>query len=249
MSNVIRKIPIDKLMPHPDNPNKMSKVTFAKLVRNIERTGRYEPLIVRPITKSINRLERKARREKFLENSAVTACSAVKESCCFQIINGHHRWLALKQLGHKTADAIVWDVDDGQANILLATLNRLCGQDVLDKKIALLKRLNEKMQPAEIAKLLPQTKAQLEKLIQLTTSDCRMSIENFKSQILNRKAKIFLNPLVFFVSDAQQQVIENALAFALQKDKSFIGDAPTSSAKRASALSAICRFYLDNNEQ
>jgi hypothetical protein len=48
MANVIRSIGLDKLVAHPDNPNKMSKANLAKLVRNIERTSRYEPLIVRP---------------------------------------------------------------------------------------------------------------------------------------------------------------------------------------------------------
>jgi ParB-like chromosome segregation protein Spo0J len=46
--NRVSRIAIDKLVAHPDNPNRMSKTNFAKLVRNIERTGRYEPLVVRP---------------------------------------------------------------------------------------------------------------------------------------------------------------------------------------------------------
>ena len=253
MTNQIQSIPLDKLVPHPANPNKMSKANFVKLVRNIERTGRYEPLIVRSIQQSINRQERKVLRGKteILESSAVSACSAVKEYCCFQIINGHHRWLALKELGKKEADAIVWDIDDEQADILLATLNRLCGQDVLEKKLALLKRLSEKMQTAELAKLLPQTKAHIEKLTYLHLSRV--------SSIKNRESS-FSNPLVFFVSDEQQQVIETALNFALQDNKPakylacrFTAGSdpkirPTKAARRASALSAICRYYLDHKQ-
>ena len=48
MVNKIQSIALDKLVAHPDNPNRMSKAKFAKLLRNIERTGRYEPLVVRP---------------------------------------------------------------------------------------------------------------------------------------------------------------------------------------------------------
>jgi len=238
MSSKIQLIPLDNLTPHPDNPNKMSKATFAKLVRNIERTGRYEPLIVR----------RNTDKQGCSRSKAGNLSRNTDKSDSFQIINGHHRWLALKHLGYKTADAIVWDVDDGEADILLATLNRLCGQDVLDKKIALLKQLNEKMQPAELAKLLPQTKTQLEKLTQLTISDCRMSIEKFESEIENRKSKIFLNPLIFFVSDGQQQVIETALEYFLKSDKTIDKKAATLAAKRASALSVICRYYLDHKQ-
>ena len=48
MANSIQSIALDKLVAHPDNPNRMSKANFAKLIRNIKRTGRYEPLVVRP---------------------------------------------------------------------------------------------------------------------------------------------------------------------------------------------------------
>jgi ParB-like chromosome segregation protein Spo0J len=43
----IKSIALSKLVAHPDNPNVMSEATFRKLVRNIERTGLYEPIVVR----------------------------------------------------------------------------------------------------------------------------------------------------------------------------------------------------------
>jgi ParB-like chromosome segregation protein Spo0J len=101
--NKIHRISLEKLHAHPDNPNSMSKETFAKLVRNIERTGRYEPIVIR------------------------------QKDTSWQIINGHHRVKALRQLGYKTADCLVWDVDDHETEILLATLNRLGGSDTLEK--------------------------------------------------------------------------------------------------------------------
>lgn len=224
MTNKIQSISIDKFVPHPDNPNRMSKANFRKLVRNIKRTGRYEPLIVRPCPQ--NEMKQQSHDRKGVVD-------------CFQIINGHHRWRALAQLGYKTADAIIWDVDDEQADILLATLNRLEGSDVLDKKLALLKRLNNRMQTGELAKLLPQTKKQIERLSQLTISDCRMTIEKCKSQIEFRKSKIFANPLVFFVNDKQQQIIEEALSIVRQSQQE-----KTKAAKNAAALTIIARSYL-----
>ncbi len=241
MSSKIQSIPLDKLTPHPDNPNKMSKANFAKLVRNIERTDRYEPLIVRPIQqKDISHEATKSQRNQLYKKEKTSCLGAfVAKKDCFQIINGHHRWLALKQLGKKEADAIVWDIDDDQADILLATLNRLCGQDVLDKKLALLKRLSEKMQTSELAKLLPQTKAQIEKLNQL-------AIDKFQSKIGNRNRKILLNPLVFFVSDEQQQVVEAALDSVIEHlHKTPNGGDKTKAARRAAALAVICQYYFD----
>jgi len=207
MTNEIKSIAIDKFVPHPDNPNRMSKANFAKLVRNIQRTGRYEPLVVRP-------------------------CPG--KPGYFQIINGYHRCQALAQLGHKTADAIVWDIDDQQADILLATLNRLGGCDVLDKKLALLARLNKRMEAQELAKLLPQTKKQIERLASmLNTRQCQSVSKGSVSWCP-------ANPLVFFVNDKQQQTIEKALQMAEQNVNQ-----PTKAAKRAAALTRIAQGYLN----
>jgi ParB-like chromosome segregation protein Spo0J len=118
----------------------MSKVNFAKLVRNIERTGRYEPLIVRP------KRERKG---------------------SFEIINGEHRRRALAELGHKRADCIVWDVNDEETDILLLTLNQLGGRDGLDKKLKLFGRLKGRMEVSEAARFLPARAKQIERLLNL----------------------------------------------------------------------------------
>ena len=178
MQNTIQQIAMYKFVAHPDNPNRMTGSTFAKLVRNIERTGRYEPLIVRRYRK------RKGR---------------------FQIINGHHRFKALKKLGKRSVDAIVWDVDDEQTDILLATLNRLSGSDVLAKKIALLKRLTDKINARQLGKLLPQTPGQIKRLI-----DLKMPKAPAKAA-----AQSFANAMVFFLSDEQQKAIEDALSLAM----------------------------------
>jgi len=203
MANSIQSIALDKLEFHPDNPNKQSKVNFAKLVRNIERTGRYEPLIVRP-------------------------CPG--KAGYYQIINGHHRFSALAKLGYETADAIVWDVDDEQTDILLATLNRLCGSDELGKKLKLLKRLNKKMATGELAKLIPQTARQIERLTNLKRPNAPAKIN----------AKCFANPLVFFVSDAQQQQIEKALSLVEGPKVKM-----TKAAKRAAALAHIAQYFFN----
>ena len=206
MANSIQSIPLEELTAHPDNPNKMSKTNFAKLVRNIERTGRYEPLVVRPWP---------------------------EKQGCFQIINGHHRCKALTLLGHKTADAIVWDIDDEQTDILLTTLNRLGGSDELSKKLKLLNRLNKKMQASELAKLLPQKAKQIEYLV------------NLKKTIkpANIAANCLANPLVFFVDDIQQQIVEDALSLAEEPKAEM-----TKAAKRAAALVTIAKYFINHSK-
>jgi len=206
MANSIRSIPLERLDAHPDNPNEQSRVNFGKLVRNIERTGRYEPLIVRP---------------------------SPDKAGFFQIINGHHRCQALMRLGYEAAECIVWDIDDKQTDILLATLNRLVGSDNLGKKLKLLKRLNKRLDSGELAKLIPQTQKQIERLANLKIPSTPAKIN----------AKSFANPMVFFLEDEQQQIVENALSL-VEEPKSEM----TNAAKRAAALTQIAGYFLNHSK-
>ena len=210
MLNQVQSIALDKLVAHPDNPNRMSKAKFAKLIRNIERTGRYEPLVVRPCPQKPD---------------------------CFQIINGHHRWRALKELGYKTAEVVVWAVNDRDTDLLLATLNRLGGSDVLDKKLALLKRLNKSAfngRTAKLAKLLPQTSSQIKRLTELKISDCRKAVENHQPQILN--------PLAFFLDDKQHKVVTKAMSAAMSE----VEKNRTKALKNAAALTYIAQEFINS---
>lgn len=187
----------------------MSKSNFAKLVRHIERTGRYEPLIVR---------------------------GHPKKDSCFEIINGHHRFAALKQLGFEKCDCVIWDVDDDETTLLLATLNRLCGTDVLDKKLALLKKLSAKHNVEQLSKLLPHTKPQLAKLIELQKT-------RLKPVLAEDNNESFAYPLVFFLSAEQKATVESALSKAM-KDEAKL----TKATRNAKAITSIAEFYESSHK-
>jgi hypothetical protein len=206
MRTKIRHIPLDHLVPHPGNPNRMSHANFEKLVRNIERTGRYEPLVVRP-------------------------CPGQRDH--FQIINGHRRCEALRRLGHRTAEAVVWDVDDEQANILLATLNRLQGRDTLEQKLALLRRLSAALEIRALAGLLPLTCGQLDRLVHAKPL----------APSLSEESGVFAKPMVFFVAPAQECAIEEALARAAAGP----ADGRARALGRAAALTCLARCLLDRD--
>jgi ParB/RepB/Spo0J family partition protein len=197
----LKTIAISKLVAHPANPNVMSEVKFNKLVRNIERTGLYEPIVVRPHPKKKDH---------------------------FQIINGHHRVKALEKLGRKEADCVVWDVDDEQAEVLLATLNRLTGSDEPARKIELLKRLKERFGLPGLSKLLPQTRRQIEQLTNLKLS----------AVPVRPAGGVFAIPLVFFVTKAQQEIIESAIK------KVILQQSQTKAQQRAAAIASIAERYL-----
>jgi len=202
MVNEVKSIDLDKLLAHPGNANVMSNATFRKLVRNIERTGLYEPLVVR---------RHRQRRGHY------------------EIINGHHRCKALRRLDRDRADCVVWDVDDEQTEVLLATLNRLSGRDRPTAKIALLEGLSRRMGTSELGKLLPMSKTQIERL-------CRL-----KEQALNisSRAKPMASAMVFFVKAGQKKIIERALDLAT---KGVEKGTPTQ--KRTAALTAIAGRYV-----
>ena len=197
MNTVIKRIPLDRLVPHPDNPNRMSRTNFAKLVRNMDRTGRYEPLVVRPCPN----------RRGF-----------------FQIINGHRRCEALHKLGRTIAQVVVWNVNDEQTDVLVATLNRLGGRDTLDKKLTLLRRLCQRIPTRKLARLLPQTLGQIERLVSAGSG----------AAPVRKDVDRFAIPIVFFVDGEQQRKIEDAIATVAPSC-----EGQTRAARRAAALTQM----------
>jgi hypothetical protein len=198
--NTIIRIPLDKLLPHPENPNRMSKQAFEKLKRLIRQSHNYEPLIVR--------------RHPEIEGH-------------FEIINGHHRANALKQLGETFADCVEWNIDDDAARLLLATLNRLGGKDELNAKASLYKCLSVKFSVKELTKLLPDTKQAIERLKDIA--------KPLPGMIDTSKA--FLNTLVFFLDDEQIKIVEAALEKAMPAEG-------TKAEKMADALTTISKTYI-----
>ena len=203
VSNKVRSVGLEKLSAHPGNPNRMSKAAFRKLVRNIKRSGRYEPLVVRP---------RRGR------------------AGFYEIINGHHRAEALRELGYEAADVVVWDVDDRETDVLLATLNRLGGSDMVDKRAVLLRRLSRRMNGGELAKLLPVSVGQIERLVRLPVPQAPAGAEG----------AVFARPMVFFVDGEQQEIIERALSAAAGKAG---GDVKAK--RRSAALAEMARVYIE----
>ncbi|MCH7848196.1 MAG: ParB N-terminal domain-containing protein [Planctomycetes bacterium] len=134
-------IALDLLDDHPDNANRMGEDVLAKLVAHIRDNGKYPPLIIRPHPQHAGR---------------------------YQILDGHHRAKALHQLGRTEACCEIWDVDEAQTDLLLLTLNRLCGEDDPYRRGALLKRAADLCDLSELAAKLPEDVQKIRKLIEAT---------------------------------------------------------------------------------
>jgi hypothetical protein len=136
------RVPLKNLEPHPLNPNVMSDELKGKLRANLRASGRYPPLIVRPLN-----------------------------SGRFQILDGHQRADVLQDLGEESAWCYPWPASDEEALLLVATLNRLEGEDMPGRRAALIAELQSHGTLAELARLLPEDETELEATLQLLDLD------------------------------------------------------------------------------
>jgi ParB-like chromosome segregation protein Spo0J len=179
-------VPLADLVPNPWNANVMSEELQAKLTAHIKRTGRYPHLIVRPHPEQPGK---------------------------YQVLDGHHRLKILRDLGHAQARCDVWRVDDREAKLLLATLNRLEGQDVPVRRAALIHELLGEMSLDDLAGLLPETDRQLEDLHALLEFPAE-EIAALLDEQAEEEEKVLPRVISFVVTADQEQVIEQAVELA-----------------------------------
>jgi ParB-like chromosome segregation protein Spo0J len=204
-SDNLQEIHIDLLGNHPEYSNFMDTETLRKLRLHIERTGRYEPLTVRK--------------------------HPVKDGR-FQIINGHNRVQVLRTLGYETVQCVVWSINDDQARLYLATLNRLAGKEIPERRAVLLDNLCKVFTGEELAGLLPDSKKQIEELRRLSRLEPEDILKNSESG--GRSVTPVL--LSFMLEDHEAKTINLALDLAMQKEKIVV---------RSRALFVVARSYLE----
>ncbi len=201
-------VPINDLVAHPLNANVMSEELRAKLTAHIKRTGRYPHLIVRPHPEQPGK---------------------------YQVLDGHHRLVILWELGHTEARCDVWNVDDREARLLLATLNRLEGQDVPVRRAELIHELLGEMSLEDLAGLLPETDRQLEDLHALLEFPAG-EIAELLEQEAEQEEKVLPRVMSFVVTADQEQVIEQAVELA--------SDGTPGRDRKARGLANLAKTYL-----
>lgn len=203
----LQDIPIELLVAHPENSNFMNAEMLNKLRRHIERTGRYEPLTVRPHP---------------------------SEEGKFQVINGHNRLRVLRALNYQTAHCVVWDLDDDQTRLYLATLNRLSGDDVPERRAALLENLLATFDVNELAILLPDDRKQIEELKRLS----RLELDEFRGQTAIEEKLEVPVILSFMLEESEAKEVNLALDLTLSAENEKLS--------RSQALINLARFYLEH---
>jgi len=173
----MQSISLTQLDNHPHNSNVMPDRLLTKLKTHIQTNQHYPPLIVRPIGED--------------------------EPTRYQIIDGHHRAQVLRELGHEQAQCVVWEVDDDQTLILLATLNRLEGADDPRKRAVLVRDLSERFDVSVLAKQLPEEAGKLKKLMKLSEG-----LPPVRPPVATKDMPV---PVHFFLLPQQRRQLEKTL--------------------------------------
>jgi len=202
----LQDIPIDCLVAHPENSNHMTAEMLRKLRRHIERTGKYEPLTVRPHPSAEGK---------------------------YEVLNGHNRLRVLRAIGHQSVRCVVWDVDDDRARLYLATLNRLAGSDIPERRAALLESLLGTFGIAELSALLPDDRRQLEELDRFS----RLEPEDLIAAGTPDKRESHLPVILDFVlEEAEAKEVNLALDMIRASEEDNLSG--------GQALVRLARFYL-----
>ena len=204
------RIPLERLRPHPANPNCMTDDQRTILARNIEREGRYPPIVVRPHP---------------------------DRAGDYQLLDGEQRIAALRQLGHAEALCYVWGCDDQTALLLLATLNRLHGEDVVVKRAEIVAELSALMPLDQLALLLPEDASELEDLLGLLHVDTDRLLADLAAA--TERGSSDVRSITFAVTAEDEEVIEQAVARAAE---AFDGHN-----RRGRALAAIAAHFLQKD--
>lgn len=201
---MILTLPLNQLDADPRNPNVCLPETLTKLKANIQRTNMCPPLIVRPHPRKKKR---------------------------YVLIDGHHRKLVLEALGWTEVACQVWDVSDQEAQLALATLNRLHGTDIPKKRAALLSELTQTLTPQALAELIPESEAQIRDLLKFMQTDFEEIEKALQTEMAKEQATLPV-PYTFLIPLKDKPVVDEALA-------------RFSSTDRAAALIRLCTHILE----
>ena len=201
----IHEIPNELLLEHPENSNFMNADIAQKLRRHIERTGRYEPLTVRPHP---------------------------SEEGKFQVINGHNRLRVLRALNYQTVHCVVWNLDDDQTRLYLATLNRLSGKEIPERRAALMDNLLQAFDINELIALLPDDRKQIEELERLS----RLELDDLTKQAAPEERYEVPVIISFMLEESEAKEVNLALDLIISTENVKLS--------RGQALLHLARFYL-----
>ena len=156
----------------------------------------------------------------------------------FQVLDGHQRLEVLRRLGRSEATCYIWPCDDETALRLLATLNRLEGQDDPSLRAELLRELATLASPEELARLLPEDAGSIRRSLELLDLNLDRLLADLQQEA---EAGPGLRAVTFAMSPDDEAAVEEAI-LAASKELSGAN-------RRGRALGAIARAYTGRRQE
>lgn len=198
-----QSIPLALLEEDSRNSNVCDLRTLKKLTGNIRKTGLCPALVVRPHPERSDR---------------------------YILIDGHHRYRILRDLNWEKAPCQILDVSDAEAQLLLATLNRLRGEDNPRKRALLVDSLRQHFDPDALCQLIPESSQEVEDLLALLKKEEEAAEKQLKEAMKAEEAQL---PVVL-----NYVVLQSDVALIEKVIRHFT---PAGSDDPGGGLTALCR--------
>lgn len=155
-------VKIDDIIPNPYNPNVMPDYLFQKMKQVIAEKGLFGSVYVRPL------------------------------AGCYQILDGEHRWRAMKELGYKEipVECSVVEITDDETKFWTIYFNNMKGKDDIQKRSLLLTQMSNGQ-----TQLLPMSEEEIENEKKLTNwnFDAFVNKEKLEEKVITRTFMVGLN--------------------------------------------------------
>ncbi len=145
----------------------------------------------------------------------------------------------LRSLGYEHALCFPWPCDDETALVLLATLNRLEGEDVPARRAELLVELTELIPAEELAAILPEDARAIDDTLALLDLDADALLAELTAEA-ERAATAGPRLASFALTPEDEAVVEQVVTVAM--------DTLAGNNRRGRALALICRSFLDEHD-
>lgn len=209
----VQTLQIDLIDPNPRNPNELPEDKMETLKRDIREHGFKQPILVR---------------EKVMHHEVGEAPSGQQR---YEIIDGEHRWRALRELAAETIPAVVVSPDtDDEAALAMVSMNNLRGEFIPIKLALLLADLNQRIPEDELARRLGMDSAAIKDSLSLASFTDALP-EKVRESV-EREEREAPEVIQFVLMKRDHEVVERV-----------IGHLVAETGDRAKALVKLCRDY------